>query len=98
MTPALAGRAPALAAACAAADGDAAARAAVDTLLRMTDEVVATAVRRPPRTPDAGRCWSRGRLLGAVQVGALLVLVQGQLLRYRQECMPLKHCLARVRA
>ena len=34
---ALAGRAPALAAAYAAADGDAAADAAIDTLLRMTD-------------------------------------------------------------
>ena len=43
---ALAGRAPALATAYAAADGDAAADAAIDTLLRMTDSVVATAVRR----------------------------------------------------
>src|SRR3569832_99214 len=38
---ALAGRAPALAAAHAAGDPDAAARAAIDTLLRMTDSVVA---------------------------------------------------------
>jgi hypothetical protein len=53
---ALAGGAPALAAAYAAADGDAAAGAAVDTLLRMTDSVVAIAVRRPPRANEAGRC------------------------------------------
>ncbi|MBC6447232.1 DUF2332 domain-containing protein [Actinokineospora xionganensis] len=53
---ALAGHAPALAAAYAAADGDAAAGAAIDTLLRMTDSVVATAVRRPPRTSETGRC------------------------------------------
>jgi hypothetical protein len=52
---ALAGRAPALAAAYAAADGDAAAAAAIDTLLRMTEAVVATAVRRPPRTDETGR-------------------------------------------
>src|SRR4051812_18151930 len=49
---ALAGRAPALAAAYAAADGDAAAGAAVDTLLRMTDSVLAIAVRRPLRTHE----------------------------------------------
>ena len=53
---ALAGRAPALAAAYAAADGDAAADAAIDTLLRMTDAVVAIAVRRPTRTDETGRC------------------------------------------
>jgi hypothetical protein len=53
---ALAGRAPAFAAACAAADADAAADAAIDTLLRMTDAVVAIAVRRPPRTLEADRC------------------------------------------
>ena len=47
---ALAGRAPALAAAYAAADGDGAADAAIDTLLRMTDSVVATAVRRRTRS------------------------------------------------
>ncbi len=53
---ALAGRAPALAAAYTAADGDAAARAAVDTVLRMTDPVVALAARRPPRTDGTGHC------------------------------------------
>jgi hypothetical protein len=53
---ALAGRAPGLAAAYAAADGDAAASAAIDTLLRMTDAVVATAVRRQPRANETGRC------------------------------------------
>jgi hypothetical protein len=53
---ALAGRAPTLAAAYAAADGDAAADAAIDTLLRMTDSVVAIAVRRPTRTSETGRC------------------------------------------
>jgi hypothetical protein len=52
---ALAGRAPALAAAYAAADGDAAAGAAIDALLRMTDSVVAIAVRRRPRTGETGR-------------------------------------------
>nr|WP_171116202.1 MULTISPECIES: DUF2332 domain-containing protein [Streptomyces] len=53
---ALAGHAPALAAAHAAADGDAAARAAIDTLLRMTDSVVAVAVRRKTRPNETGRC------------------------------------------
>jgi hypothetical protein len=53
---ALAGRAPALAAAYAAADGDAAAAAAIDTLLRMTGSVVAIAVRRPVRANETGRC------------------------------------------
>jgi hypothetical protein len=43
---ALAGRAPALAAAYANGDGEAAANAAIDTLVRMTDSVVAIAVRR----------------------------------------------------
>jgi len=52
---ALAGRAPALAAAYAAADGDAAGRAAIDTLLRMTDSVVAIAGRRRIRTDENGR-------------------------------------------
>ena len=52
----LAGRAPALAAAYAAADGDAAADAAIDTLLRMTESVVAIAVRRQPRPNQTGRC------------------------------------------
>jgi hypothetical protein len=53
---ALAGRAPALAAAYAAADGDAAASAAIDTLLGMTDAVVAIAVRRRTRPNQTGRC------------------------------------------
>ena len=53
---ALAGRAPALAAAYAAADADAAADAAIDTLLRMTDAVAAIAVRRKTRTDETGRC------------------------------------------
>jgi hypothetical protein len=53
---ALAGRAPALAAAYAAADGDAAAGAAIDTLLQMTDSVVAIAARRPVRADETGRC------------------------------------------
>ncbi|HEY2639442.1 MAG TPA: DUF2332 domain-containing protein [Streptosporangiaceae bacterium] len=53
---ALAGRAPALAAAYADADGDAAAAAAIDTLVRMTDSVVAIAVRRRARTSETGRC------------------------------------------
>jgi len=53
---ALAGRAPALAAAYAAADGDAAAGAAIDTLLRMTGPVVAIAGRRPVRPNETGHC------------------------------------------
>src|SRR3954452_12076231 len=53
---ALAGHAPALAAAYAAADGDAAARAAIDTLLRMTDAVVAIAAGRQAPTNETGRC------------------------------------------
>ncbi|WP_438289743.1 DUF2332 domain-containing protein [Streptomyces sp. HUAS TT7] len=53
---ALSGRAPELAAAYAAADGDAAAGAAIDTLVRMTDSVVDIAVRRQSRTNEAGRC------------------------------------------
>lgn len=56
---ALAGRAPALAAAYATADGDAAADAAIDTLLRMTDSVVAIAARR--RTPTNGSENGNGR-------------------------------------
>jgi hypothetical protein len=51
---ALAGRAPALAAAYAAADGDAAAGAAIDTLLSMTDSVVAIARRRQMRPNEIG--------------------------------------------
>ena len=53
---ALAGRAPALAAAYAAGDGDAAAGAAIDTLLGMTESIVAIAVRRRTRTIEAGSC------------------------------------------
>jgi hypothetical protein len=53
---ALAGRAPALAAAYAAGDGDAAAAAAIDTLLRLTDPVVALASRRRVLTGETGRC------------------------------------------
>jgi hypothetical protein len=53
---ALAGRAPALAAAYAAGDGDAAAGAAIDTLLRMTDSVVGIAVRRRTRSIETQRC------------------------------------------
>jgi hypothetical protein len=53
---ALAGRAPELAASYAAADGDAAAGAAIDTLVRMTDSVVDIAVRRQRRTNETGRC------------------------------------------
>jgi hypothetical protein len=53
---ALAGRAPALAAAWAAGDGDTAAGAAIDTLLRMTDSVVAIAARRRVQTFETRRC------------------------------------------
>jgi hypothetical protein len=75
---ALAGRAPALAAAYAAADGDAAAGAAIDTLLRMTDSVVAVAVRRRMRTNETGRCAvlypaiaEAARRVGATAVGLI---------------------------
>lgn len=51
---ALAGDAPALATAYAAADGDAAARAAIDTLLRMTDSVVALVADRQTRANETG--------------------------------------------
>jgi hypothetical protein len=51
---ALAGRAPALAAAYAAGDGDAAASAAIDTLRRMNDAVVAITVRRQLTTHETG--------------------------------------------
>jgi hypothetical protein len=53
---ALAGRATALAAAYAAADREAAAGAAIDTLLRMTDAVAAIAARRQIRADEAVRC------------------------------------------
>ena len=52
----LAGQAPALAAAYEAADGDAAARAAIDTLVQMTESVVAIAVRQRARPNETGRC------------------------------------------
>jgi hypothetical protein len=76
---ALAGRAPALAAAYAAADGDAAASAAIDTLLRMTDSVVAIAVRRrKARASETGRCAvlypaiaEAARRVGASAVGLI---------------------------
>jgi hypothetical protein len=53
---ALAGHAPALAAAYAAGDGDAAAGAAVGALLAMTDAVLAAAARWPVRAGETGRC------------------------------------------
>ena len=75
---ALAGRAPALAAAYAAADGEAAAGAAIETLLRMTEAVVAIAVRRPARTGETGRCAvlypavaEAARRLGANAIGLI---------------------------
>jgi hypothetical protein len=75
---AVAGRAPALAAAYAAADGDAAAGAAIDTLLGMTDSVVAIAVRRQPRAGETGRCAvlypaivEAARRVGATSVGLI---------------------------
>jgi hypothetical protein len=75
---ALAGRAPALAAAYAAADGDAAAGAAIDTLLRMTDSVVAIAMRGRTRTGETGRCAvlypaiaEAARRVGANSVGLI---------------------------
>jgi hypothetical protein len=72
----LAGRAPSLAAAYAADDGDAAAAAAVDTLLSMTDAVVSVAVRRRPRSNETGRSAvlypaiaEAARRVGATAVG-----------------------------
>ena len=53
---ALAGRAPALAAAYAAGDGEACAAAAIDTLLGTTAPLPAMAVRRTPRTDGTGSC------------------------------------------
>ncbi|SOD97938.1 DUF2332 domain-containing protein [Blastococcus haudaquaticus] len=53
---ALAGRAPALADAYAAGDLDAACHAAIETLLRMSDEVAAIVGRRRVRTVDTARC------------------------------------------
>ncbi len=73
---ALAGRAPALAAAYGAADGDGAAAAAIDTLLRMTDSVAAIAARRRPRTIETAGCAvlypaiaEAARRVGAAAVG-----------------------------
>jgi hypothetical protein len=73
---ALAGRAPELAAAYAAADGDAAARAAIDTLLRLTDAVVAIVANRTPRADETGRgavlypaIAEAARRVGATAVG-----------------------------
>ena len=51
----LSGHAPALAAAYAAADGDAAAAVAIDTLLHQTDSVVAITGRWPLRSDESGR-------------------------------------------
>jgi hypothetical protein len=77
---ALAGRAPALAAAYAAGDGDAAAGAAIDTLLGTTDSLVAIAARRRPRTLETGRCTvlypavaEAARRVGAPAVGLISV-------------------------
>ena len=53
---ALAGRAPALAAAYAAGDAAPAETAAISTLLQRTDAVVAISVRRRPRSDVTGRC------------------------------------------
>ncbi|GAB3253551.1 DUF2332 domain-containing protein [Arthrobacter pigmenti] len=52
---ALAGRAPALAAAYADGDGDAAAEAAIDTLARIPETVADIAARRKPKTNETGR-------------------------------------------
>lgn len=52
---ALAGRAPELAAAYAAGDGDAAADAVIDTLVRMPESVAGTAARRKPLSNETGR-------------------------------------------
>ncbi|CAA9270795.1 MAG: FIG00682303: hypothetical protein [uncultured Blastococcus sp.] len=75
---ALAGRAPALADAFAAADGDAAARAAVDTLVRMSDAVLAVAAGRKVQTLATARCAAlypavaeAARRVGADAVGLI---------------------------
>ena len=74
----LAGRAPALAGAYAVRDGDAAAAAAIDTLLDMTESVGVIAARRRTRTPDMGRCAvlypavaEAARRVGASSVGLI---------------------------
>lgn len=53
---AMAGRAPALAAAYEAGDSNAAAAAAIETLLRQAESVVAIAAQRKPRTIEIRRC------------------------------------------
>ncbi len=75
---ALAGRAPELAAAYAAGDGDAAAVAAIEVLLRLTGPVVAIAGRRPVRADETGRCTvlypaiaEAARRVGADAVGLI---------------------------
>ncbi|TDE23875.1 DUF2332 domain-containing protein [Actinomadura sp. 6K520] len=75
---ALAGRAPALAAAYTSGDGDAAAGAAIDTLLSMTDAVAAIAARRRTRTGETGRyavlypaITEAARRMGANAVGLI---------------------------
>jgi hypothetical protein len=75
---ALAGRAPALAAAYAASDGDAAVDAAMDTLLRTTDAVLAVAAGRRTRPDETGRCAvlhpaiaEAARRAGAAAVGVV---------------------------
>jgi len=75
---ALAGRAPALAEAYAAADGKAAARSAIDTLQRMTDSIVAVAERRRLRSDETGHCavlypviTEAARRVGAAAVGLI---------------------------
>ncbi|MBK1783910.1 DUF2332 domain-containing protein [Prauserella cavernicola] len=75
---ALAGHAPALATACAAADSDAAADAAIDALLHLTAQVVAVAGRRRVRTSETARCAvlypavaEAARRAGATSVGLI---------------------------
>jgi hypothetical protein len=75
---ALAGRAPELAAAYADADGDAAARAGIDTLVRMADAVAAVAERRRMRSNETGHCAvlypaiaEAARRAGAIAVGLI---------------------------
>jgi hypothetical protein len=75
---AIAGRAPALSAAYDAGNGDAAAGAAIDTLVRMTDSVVAIVVRRKMRTGETRRCAvlypaiaEAARRVGASAVGLI---------------------------
>ncbi|MPQ99524.1 DUF2332 family protein [Modestobacter sp. I12A-02628] len=77
---ALAGRAPALAAAYTAGDGDAAARAALDTLAGLTGEVAALVARRRLVTVEAQRCAvlvpavaEAARRAGAAAVGLVAV-------------------------